>query len=102
MQATNRMYPNGLCVRHPFANRYKRLYPPLAALLVQGGVEDSLANCADIDQSVNQAAVCAYQTAAWWLRRAANLSLKDTVDVFGVSPSHISPIQRMIESRGLT
>ena len=43
-----------------------------------------------------------YQTAAWLLRRAANLSLKDTADVFGVSPSRISHIQRMIESRRLT
>ena len=43
-----------------------------------------------------------YHTAAWLLRRAANLSLKDTADVFGVSPSRISHIQRMIELRGLT
>ena len=43
-----------------------------------------------------------YQTAAWMLRIAANLSLKDTADVFGVSPSRISHIQRMIESRHLT
>jgi putative transposase len=43
-----------------------------------------------------------YHTAAWLLRRAANLSLKDTAEVFGVSPSRISHIQRMIESRGLT
>jgi len=43
-----------------------------------------------------------YQTAAWLLRRAANLSLKDTADVFGVSPSRISHIQRSIESRRLT
>jgi hypothetical protein len=43
-----------------------------------------------------------YQTAVWWLRRAANLSLKDTAEAFEVSPSRISHIQRMIESRGLT
>jgi hypothetical protein len=43
-----------------------------------------------------------YQTAAWLLPRAANLSLKDTADVLGVSPSRISHIQRMIESRRLT
>jgi REP element-mobilizing transposase RayT len=43
-----------------------------------------------------------YQTAAWLLRRATNLSLKDTADVFGVSPSRISHIQHMIESRCLT
>ena len=43
-----------------------------------------------------------YQTAAWLLRRTANLSLKDTADVFGVSPSRISHIQRMLESRRLT
>ena len=28
-----------------------------------------------------------YQTTAWLLRRATNLSFKDTADVFGVSPS---------------
>jgi hypothetical protein len=43
-----------------------------------------------------------YHTAAWLLRRADNLSLKDTADVFRVSPSRISHIQRMIESRRLT
>ena len=43
-----------------------------------------------------------YQTAAWLLRRAVNLTLKDNVDVFGVSPSGISHIQRFIESRCLT
>ena len=43
-----------------------------------------------------------YQTAAWLLRRAVNLSHKDTADVFGVSPSRISHIQRMIESRRFT
>ncbi len=43
-----------------------------------------------------------YQIAAWLLRFAANLSLKDTADVFGMSPSRISHIQRMIESRRLT
>ena len=40
--------------------------------------------------------------AGWLLRRTANLSLKDTADVFGVSPSRISHIKRMIESRRLT
>ena len=43
-----------------------------------------------------------YQTAAWLLRRAVNLSLKDTAAVFGVSPSRIFHMQRMIESRRLT
>ena len=40
-----------------------------------------------------------YQTAARFLRRAANLLLKDTADVFDMSPSRISHIQRIIESR---
>ena len=43
-----------------------------------------------------------YQTAALLLRRAANLSLKDTAEVFGVSPARISHIQHMIELRRLT
>ena len=43
-----------------------------------------------------------YQMATRLLRRAPNLSLKDTADVFGVSPSRISHLQRMIESRRFT
>ena len=43
-----------------------------------------------------------YRTAARLLRRAANLPLKDTADVFGVSPSRISHIQRILEPRRLT
>ena len=43
-----------------------------------------------------------YQTAACLLHRAANLSLRDNADVFSVSPSRISHIQHMIESRRLT
>ncbi len=34
-----------------------------------------------------------YQTEACLLRRVVNLSLKDTADVFGVSPFRISHIQ---------
>ncbi len=40
----------------------------------------------------------AYQTAAWLLRRVVNLSLKETADLFVVSPSRISHIQKAIES----
>ncbi|WP_447971420.1 REP-associated tyrosine transposase [Nitrospira sp. M1] len=44
----------------------------------------------------------AYQCAAWLLRRVANEPLGVVADRFGVSPSRISHIQRILESRGLS
>ena len=40
----------------------------------------------------------AYQCAAWLLRRAANLPLRQVAELFGVSPSRISHIQRQRET----
>lgn len=40
----------------------------------------------------------AYHCAAWLLRRAANLPLKEVAALFGVSPSRISHIQRSMET----
>ncbi|GJL61464.1 MAG: transposase [Nitrospirales bacterium] len=44
----------------------------------------------------------AYQCAAWLLRRVANEPLGVVADRFGVSPSRISHIQRILESQRLT
>jgi len=44
----------------------------------------------------------AYQCAAWLLRRGANEPLGKVAGRFGVSPSRISHIQRMLETRGLS
>ena len=41
----------------------------------------------------------AYQIAAWLLRRKANLPLGEVAELFGVSASRISHIQRVIEGR---
>lgn len=41
----------------------------------------------------------AYQIAAWLLRRKANLPLGEVAELFGVSASRISHIQRLIEGR---
>jgi transcriptional regulator with XRE-family HTH domain len=41
----------------------------------------------------------AYQIAAWLLRRKANLPLGEVAELFGVSTSRISHIQRGIEGR---
>jgi putative transposase len=41
----------------------------------------------------------AYQIAAWLLRRKANLPLGEVAELFGVSASRISHIQRGIEGR---
>ncbi|MCF6257411.1 MAG: transposase [Gammaproteobacteria bacterium] len=39
----------------------------------------------------------AYHCAAWLLRRSANMPLKKVADLFGVSPSRVSHIQRAME-----
>jgi len=39
----------------------------------------------------------AYQCAVWLLRRAANESLREIAQQFGVSPSRVSQIQRTVE-----
>lgn len=44
----------------------------------------------------------AYHTAVYLLRRAANDSLQHVAVRFRVSPSRVSQIQRMVESRCLT
>ncbi|NOX91108.1 MAG: hypothetical protein GXP18_01255 [Gammaproteobacteria bacterium] len=40
----------------------------------------------------------AYHCAAWLLRRSANMPLKEVAELFGVSPSRISHIQRLMEA----
>gem|GEM_PF-4863578 len=44
----------------------------------------------------------AYQCAVWLLRRAANESLQEIAQRFGVSPSRVSQIQRTVEGGVLT
>ena len=44
----------------------------------------------------------AYHCAAWLLRRSANVSLKEVAELFGVSPSRISHIQRLVETGQLS
>jgi len=44
----------------------------------------------------------AYHCAAWLLRRSANVSLKEVAELFGVSPSRISHIQRSMEAGQLS
>jgi hypothetical protein len=54
------------------------------------------------DEILSRTHVEAYHCAAWLLRRSANMSLKAVAELFGVSPSRISHIQRSMETGQLT
>ena len=50
------------------------------------------------DEILSRSHAQAYHCAAWLLRRSANVSLKGVAELFGVSPSRISHIQRSMEA----
>lgn len=54
------------------------------------------------DEILSQSHAQAYHCAAWLLRRSANVSLKGVAELFGVSPSRISHIQRSMETGQLS
>ncbi|VAW96106.1 FIG00759408: hypothetical protein [hydrothermal vent metagenome] len=54
------------------------------------------------DEILSRTHVEAYHCAAWLLRRSANMALKAVAELFGVSPSRISHIQRSMETGSLT
>jgi len=51
---------------------------------------------------LSRAYPAAYHCAAWLLRRIANEPLREVAKRFGVSPSRISHIQRVLETHGLS
>ncbi len=54
------------------------------------------------DEILSRSHAQAYHCAAWLLRRSANVSLKGVAELFGVSPSRISHIQRSMETGQLS